>query len=264
MWKQTVKVANKQAHRGVPEAAGSLQAPVQARERRAARGDPGRGRPLLGLRRKRGALRDVILPLGTWSHEDPDLRSGSSRSWTPGCGFAHERVLRDRSRCVCSSRGSTLAKTLTSVGAAVHARHERPVSSERRAWLWSSPSSAGRRSGDRAHPRGRRAAHRAQAGGRRRRRGRLGDGRRDRRARRARAAAVPATRPSARWTCCCPPASRSRSRCWRWPSTRWATTPSPSPGPQVGIVTDAVHTQGQDHRGARRARPRGARRAARS
>ena len=51
------------------------------------------------------------------------------------------------------------------------------------------------------------------------------------------------SRPSARWTCCCPPASRSRSRCSRWRSTPRATTPSRSPGAQVGIVTDAVHSK---------------------
>ena len=35
--------------------------------------------------------------------------------------------------------------------------------------------------------------------------------------------------PSVRWTCCCPPASRSPAPCAPWPSRPWAIRWSPSP-----------------------------------
>ena len=97
---------------------------------------------------------------------------------------------------------------------------------------------------DRAHPRGRAAAHRGEGARRPRRRGRLGHGRCHRRARSSSPARSAPSRPSARWTCCSPPASRSRSRCSRWRSTRSGTRRSRFTGAAGG------------HRLGRRATPR--------
>ena len=57
----------------------------------------------------------------------------------------------------------------------------------------------------------------------------LRDGRHDRRADRPRPAGLPAAARRASSTCCSPPASGSRWRCWRWRSPTSATRPGRSP-----------------------------------
>ena len=65
-WRQTVEGDEPQAHRGVPQASGPVQAPLHARERGASGGDPGRRRSR--VERADGAVRDRV------ASRDNDLR----------------------------------------------------------------------------------------------------------------------------------------------------------------------------------------------
>ena len=48
-------------------------------------------------------------------------------------------------------------------------------------------------------------------------------------------------RRAASWTCCSPPASGSRWRCWRWRSRTSAHEARSFTGSQAGVITDSVH-----------------------